>query len=72
MGMHRGLKALVLLALAATLALGGCGRRGALETPRSTANSTQPQAAPVDPAAPPADVAAEKPAGKRFFLDPLI
>jgi predicted small lipoprotein YifL len=72
MGMHRGLKALVLLALAATLALGGCGRRGALESPGSAANSTQPEAAPVDPAAPPADTATEKPPRKGFFLDPLI
>lgn len=69
--MHSGLKALVLCALALTLALGGCGRRGALDVPASSAVSPDPATTaqtgnqPVDATAEPAD-------SKSFPLDFLI
>lgn len=70
MARHRELKALSFCALALMLALSGCGRRGALDVPGTSATTPAPV---VDtkgnqPAKPPAEPA--KP--KSFFLDFLI
>jgi predicted small lipoprotein YifL len=77
----------LVLALLLPLALGACGRKGPLDPPPSAAVPSPPPAAQsrfIDPTTPtggaqqaqPAPVqttqAAQQPAKKTFFLDPLI
>ncbi|WP_346912130.1 lipoprotein [uncultured Roseibium sp.] len=71
--MHRGSKALLLCALALTLALGGCGRRGALDVPGApAATGTSDEAGQIDPAGPAPEQQDVKPARDSFPLDFLI
>ncbi len=76
MASRHGLKALAILTLAATLALGACGRRGALDVPGTTSETTTGYAAEAnDPAVQPVQPSDEQtvqPASDRFFLDFLI
>lgn len=72
MAMHRGSKALVLAALALTLALAACGRRGSLEDPGRAAGANPPVAEYVEKPDGMEVPAGEKPEEKRFFLDFLI
>ena len=70
------IRAILILAVAA-LAITGCGRRGELEPPGSTAADSVPGPeailSPASPGAtePPEQAPAAAP-DKRFFLDPLI
>ena len=57
-------------ALAATLGLAACGRKGPLEAPPAAAVVTAPETYPSN-TPPPADETTKKP-HKAFFLDPLI
>jgi predicted small lipoprotein YifL len=65
-------------ALAAALALAGCGRKSALDPPPSAAVPAAPQAAPVDPGpAPTAEgpapiTSGTRPLRNRIILDPLL
>jgi len=67
----------ILLLVVAALACAGCGRRGELEPPGSTASESIPGPeailSPASPGAtePPEQAPAAAPE-KRFFLDPLI
>jgi predicted small lipoprotein YifL len=71
--MHRGSKALLLCALALTLALGGCGRRGALEVPEApAATGTSGDTGRADPAGQTPEQQDVKPARHSFPLDFLI
>jgi predicted small lipoprotein YifL len=72
MAMHGGSKALVLCTLALTLALAGCGRRGALEDPGRAAGPNPPAAEDVEQPNGMEVPAGEMPERKRFFLDFLI
>lgn len=68
--MHRGSKALFLCTLALMLALGGCGRRGALEVPATSASAAAPSE--NDQTGQTAQQQTVKPASNSFPLDFLI
>ena len=71
LAMHRGSKTLILCALSLMLALGGCGRRGALEVPSAPAASTTASGEDAQTGQQPQQQNV-KPARKDFPLDFLI
>lgn len=65
---------LLVVALAASLALSACGRKGALEAPPDPAYGPPPamEAGPLDPNAPPPAPPPQPPRRDSFFLDFLL
>lgn len=67
----RRLELTLVVLLAATVALSGCGRRGALEPPPQAGVVYEPGVV-TDPGAPPPEPAPPPPPQRRFFLDFLL